>query len=129
MKRCWVIQESEFFEKKFSQFRKNNKGIDQLLTNNLDTYFNTLKSGSLPINIQAGFIHKEPKGIKAIDQKGGERKGMGTPKQARLYIFPDTDTYILYLITVGDKNSQKSDIKDCVDFVTDLKKIKAADNG
>ena len=124
MKRVWGIQESDFFEKKFSRFRKKNKGIDQLLLDNLDTYFNTLKSGSLPINIKAGFIHSEPHGIKAIDQKGSKGEGMGTPKEARLYIFPDTETLILHLFTVGDKNSQTPDIKDCISFVKDLQKNK-----
>ncbi|NTU73937.1 hypothetical protein HGB07_07325, partial [Candidatus Roizmanbacteria bacterium] len=71
-----------------------------------------------------GFIHHEPNGVKAIDQKGAIKKGMGKPKEARLYTFPDTDAYILYLITVGDKNSQTTDIRDCTQFVKDLKKNK-----
>jgi hypothetical protein len=124
MNRCWEIHESDFFQRKLRQFRKNNKGLDTLLFDNLDTYFNTLKAGLLPINIKAGFIHKEPNGVKAIDQKGPKKPGMGKPKEARLYIFPDPDTNILHLITIGDKNSQQADITDCRDFFKDLKNNK-----
>ena len=103
----WSIQESEFFENKFKKFIKNNPGIDQLLLDNLDTYHKALNQGISPLNIKAGFIHHEPNGVKAVDQKGGNRKNLGKPKQSRLYIYPDPDTRMLYLITVGDKNSQK----------------------
>lgn len=126
MRRCWKIQESVLFERRLIRFRKNNKGLDELLFDNLDTYFNALQAGSLPVNIKAGFIHREPYGVKAIDQKGRKKPGLGKPKEARLYIFPDTDTNTLHLITVGDKNSQKADITDCIDFVKDLKKNKGS---
>jgi len=126
MRRCWEIKESDFFERKLIRFRKNNKGLDELLFDNLDTCFNALQAGSLPVNIKAGFIHREPDGVKAIDQKGQRKPGMGKPKEARLYFFPDTDTNTLHLITVGDKNSQKADITDCIDFVKDLKKNKGS---
>lgn len=114
----WLIEESELFARKFKQFRKKNRnsGLDELLLNNLDTYLKALQHGASPLNINAGFIHHEPYGVKAIDQKGSHKKVSGTPKECRLYTFPDSDNKVLHLITIGDKNSQKSDIKDCRSF-------------
>ena len=117
----WLLQESEFFEAKFSRFQKKNSDVVRLILNNLDTYIEALNLGATPQQIKAGFIHHEPDGVKAIDQKGS-RKGIGgTPKEGRLYVFPDGGTRTLHLITIGDKNSQKADIADCKNFMSDLK--------
>ena len=86
--------------------------------NNLDTYMRTLNMGVKPGFIQAGFIHREPHGVIAIDQKGAK----GSPKQTRLYIYAFEVGNILYLITIGDKNAQKRDIQDCRQFVTSMRK-------
>ena len=57
--------------------------------------------------------------VVAIDQKGAP----GRPKQTRLYIYAYEKDQTLYLITIGDKDkdSQRRDLKDSRDFVTDLK--------
>ena len=52
----------------------------------------------------------------AIDQKGGGP----ALQETRLYTFADSNTKTLYLITVGDKNSQSTDINFCSDFVRSL---------
>ena len=67
---------------------------------NLRQYFEALQRCSDPGFIKFGFIHKEPKGIKAIDQRGSGRN----LQQTRLYIYPDLDNKILHLITIGNKN-------------------------
>ena len=95
------------------------------MLDNLDTYFGALNQGAVLEQIHYGFVHSEPKGVKAIDQKGA---GAGV-KQTRLYIFPDTDTQIVHLITVGDKSSQKKDIKFAVEVVDDLSTHKGKTNG
>lgn len=127
----WCIEQTDLFARKFKQFRKKNKhsGLDKLLLNNLDTYLKALQFGTSPQKINAGFIHHEPNGVKAIDQKGSRKKVSGTPKECRLYVFPDSDGKVLYLITIGDKNSQKSDIKDCCSFLDESRKTKGSDHG
>ena len=127
----WVIRETELFARKFERFKKKNKktGLSELLLNNLDTYTNALQCGAHPQNINAGFIHHEPGGVKAIDQKGSRKNVSGTPKECRLYVFPDVDNKVLYLITVGDKNSQQIDIKDCERFLSGLNKTNDDNHG
>lgn len=117
---AWTLQESDIYGARFKRFMKKNKDVVRLILNNLDTYFETLNQGVHPQQIRAGFIHPEPGGVKAIDQKGS-RKGIGgTPKEGRLYVFPQEQTCILHLITIGDKDSQKADLADCRNFMDDL---------
>jgi hypothetical protein len=40
----------------------------------LDSYYKALKDAGHPFQVSGGFIHPEPDGIKAIDQKGGKQK-------------------------------------------------------
>ena len=114
----WVLQKSDFFDSRFKRFEKKHREEAKAVLDNLDTYFNALEKGSNPINIKAGFIHNEPEGIKAFDQKGGKGKLM----QTRLYTHPDSTTMILHVISIGTKVDQKSNIKECQDYIRPLKR-------
>ena len=92
----WVIQRSQFFEARFKRFQKKHPEEAKAVLNNLDTYFKALCVGANPVNIQAGFIHHEPEGIKALDQKGGK----GNLMQSRLYIFPEMNKKIMHVISI-----------------------------
>jgi hypothetical protein len=59
----------------------------------------------------------EPCGAYAVDQKGG---GTGL-KVTRLYIYPHKTTKTLHLITLGDKDTQESDIVFVTGFVNGVK--------
>jgi hypothetical protein len=52
--------------------------------------------------------------------KGGKRKVK--LQQTRLYVYPDIQDKSLYLLAIGDKNSQKKDIQFCIDTVKQIKK-------
>jgi len=117
----WTLRITDKYERKHKHYEKKNPEILSALANNLNCYHDSLKKNILPQNITAGFIHsKYPHGIKSIDQSGGERK----LKEARLYIYPDTDEEVLYLLTIGDKKSQPGDVKICNAYVKDLNKKK-----
>lgn len=64
------------------------------------------------------------RGIVAIEQKGGGKNLAET----RLYVYPDVDAEILYLFTIGDKKSQKTDVKTCQGYVEQLNKLKKEDD-
>lgn len=83
---------------------------------NLATVHESLNRGAKVEHVRFGFIHAEPMGVWAIDQKGG---GQGL-KQCRLYVFPHQESLELVLITLGDKASQHDDIKFCKMLVTSL---------
>jgi hypothetical protein len=118
----WSIQKSQFFDSRFKRFQKKRPEESKAVLNNLDTYFKALCAGANPVNVQAGFIHHESDGIKAIDQKGGK----GSMTQARLYVFPESEAKILHVISIGTKTDQGGDISECREYIKPLKNKKGA---
>lgn len=114
----WVLVESSVFASRFKRYQKKHGNETKAVLNNLDTFFKALQTGGKANLIQAGFIHREPQGVIAIDQKGAE----GKPRQTRLYIYAVEIDCELHLITIGDKNTQKRDIDDCRNYVNALRK-------
>lgn len=93
-------------------YKKYRRELKNLL-GNLQVDLDALNAGAMPAQIQRGFLHPEPYGVPAIDQRGD---GQGL-KEFRLYIYPDMEQHKLYLLALGDKNSQKSDIASCTRWV------------
>jgi hypothetical protein len=114
---------TQSYKRNHKRYAKNRPAELKAVLENLDKYLQSLQAGVKPLQIKAGFIHPEPQGVVAIDQKGGVKN----LAQTRLYIFSDVEAETLYLIAMGDKNSQKSDIQACREFVNDLLKQKASD--
>ena len=85
---------------------------------NVEKYLAALKAGAKPGIIQKSFVHYEPQGVVAIDQKGSK----GGSRETRLYTYAVELGHVLHLITVGDKKSQRQDLKDCQEFVEGLMK-------
>ena len=113
----WKVALSSFFESRFERFKKKHPDEAKSVLNNLDTYIVALNDGTNSMNIKAGFIHHEPDGIKAIDQRGGKSRLM----QTRLYIYPDANTKTVHVISIGDKTDQNSDIQECRKYIKPLK--------
>ena len=86
---------------------------------NLDTYFEALKMIGNPLQVKSGFIHDEPDGVKAIDQRGGKQKVK--LQQTRLYLYPNVSEQKLYLLAIGDKTTQRGDIQFCRERVKEIK--------
>lgn len=86
---------------------------------NLDTFIKGLNEYGLKLEQVRtfGFVHAEPHGILAIDQKGGGR-GLA---ETRLYVYPNQQTETIYLVTLGDKGSQSGDIELCRNFIAELR--------
>lgn len=106
----------------FSQSAKDRiskKHPDELknVLKNLDTYIKTLEEG---VSLEQAkrvlpFVHNEKNGLLAIDQrppKGGF--------QLRLYIYPCEAKRVIYITSIGDKQSQQSDIKTGHRFIQTL---------
>ena len=115
----WEIKTTDEFERKKKHYEKKHPRELAAVQDNLDTYHKTLNGGVKPKQAIFGFIHAEPSDVVAIDQKGGGAK----LAQTRLYAYPDVTRNTLYLITLGDKKSQRDDIKICKDFVARLSEL------
>ena len=119
----WELNFTDKYSRMYKQYEKKSPNELIAVLSNLDFYFSALNNLGDPLLIKAGFIHREPDGIKAIDQKGGKRVKRKTKlKQTRLYIYPAMQEKILYLLTIGDKNSQKEDINFCRNFVKQIRR-------
>ncbi|MDD3925309.1 MAG: hypothetical protein PHT33_01475 [bacterium] len=114
----WSLEETELFKSRFRKYQKKFANETVAVLNNLDTYLKALNAGIKPPIVQAGFIHREPQGVIAIDQKGAPSR----LRETRLYIYALEIRHIVYLITIGDKSSQKQDISDCRKFMNNLRK-------
>jgi hypothetical protein len=112
----WKLSPSTDVEKRLKKYQKKHARELKNVFDNLDTFFKCLEAGAPSTQIHRGFIHPEPAGVLAIDQKG---KGSHL-KEFRLYIYPDEESETLHLITLGDKNTQPDDIQLCKKFVEAL---------
>lgn len=109
----WNVVTTDDFERRLRQFEKKNPRELAAVLENLQRYLEALNECDRPETIKFGFIHHEPKGVKAIDQKGGGNK----LKQTRLYTYAYLEDQTVHLITLGDKKTQRADIKLSENFV------------
>lgn len=116
----WELSSTDKYERKLKTYEKKNPNELIAMLSNLDTYHHALNQLGNPLQIKSGFIHQEPKGIIAIDQRGGKQKVK--LKQTRLYVYPDIESGNLYLLTIGDKRTQRADIQYCKNFVNRIEK-------
>jgi hypothetical protein len=112
----WQIRETADYVRTRKYFAKKHRNELSAMLDNLDTYVQMLQEGVHPRQIRLGFTHGETHGAIAIDQRGA----VGKPTQTRLYVYPDPDTECLYLITIGDKRSQRDDNATCRQFIVSL---------
>jgi len=112
----WEIEPSTQFEKDLKWYEKKRPREITAVLDNLQRYFEQIKVARHPRVVQAGYMHHEPHGVVAIDQKGGGKD----LQQTRLYTFAEAETQTLHLITVGTKNEQSADIQFSSDFVKSL---------
>ena len=113
----WQIEPSTQWPKDLKWYEKKRPREIAAVLHNLQRYLDQINVAPNARAVQAGFLHNEPGGVVAVDQKAS---GPGL-QETRLYTFADSETKTLHLITVGDKNSQSTDIKFCSGFVKSLK--------
>jgi hypothetical protein len=70
----WKTVETEDYGRRLKRYAKDRPRELQAALDNLDTYFQSLLGGVKPMQIRHGFMHQEPQGVIAIDQKGGGKR-------------------------------------------------------
>lgn len=92
---------------------------------NLDKHLISIEIAAHPKLVQFGFLHDEPKGIRAVDQSGGalaSGKKRGTLNQTRLYSYAALESKVLLLLCLGSKTTQAKDIRYAESVVDALRK-------
>jgi hypothetical protein len=118
----WTIEFTAEFEKDKKWYEKKRPGEYLAAMNNLRRYLLQLNAAPNAHSVAAGYIHIEQHGVIALDQRG--TKGSDKLQETRLYLFPVEESKMLYIITIGNKDDQPSDIKFCNNFVNSLKQKK-----
>lgn len=114
----WEAATTDSFERDQKHYSKKHPRELAGVLVNLQRYLKQLdQSPNAKAVVAAGFLHSEPAGVMAIDQKGG---GPGL-QETRLYTFADDSTKTVWLITIGNKSEQPADIQFCRKFVESLR--------
>ena len=115
----WGVLKTRQYERRLKQYEKKKNKKPQLaaVLNNLEIFQKSLMAGKKPKPFVYGFLRTEPSDVIAITEQGGGANIAAT----RLYVYPDTETETLYLLTLGDKSTQSDDIRDCKDFVKQIR--------
>jgi hypothetical protein len=111
----WTIETTGQYDRDSKYYSKKHPEELTAVLDNLDTYLLLLNACAGPFQATAGFIHNEPDGMKAIDQKGS--KSRNKLQQTRLSIYAHHEKQILYLLGIGGKSGQGEDIQRCREFV------------
>lgn len=105
----WTFTTTARFERdRFRYAKKRPLELQACLRNTLVRYLSMLNVASHPRAIHAGFLHPEPGGVVAVDQRG---QG-GYLSETRLYTYADETTRTLHLLLIGDKSTQRRDLGD-----------------
>ena len=103
----WTIEPSTQWQKDQKWYDKKRPNELAAVVRNLERYLALLNVSKNAKCVEAGYLHNEPGGVVAIDQKGFS----GNLRETRLYTFAIDTTKTVHLITIGDKDSQHSDIE------------------
>ena len=116
----WTQRWCEDAQKRLKKFGKKWKHEVRNVADNLTTLIASVEEGSRSEQLKKlGFVRSEPSGILAIDESG---PGKGSRMKAlRLYVYLHEEKEDLYILTLGDKDSQEDDIKLSQVFVSGLR--------
>ncbi|MBZ4219044.1 MAG: hypothetical protein LAC69_02465 [Chlorobium sp.] len=115
----WELDLSLASGSAFSKFQKNHGREYVSCFNNLNKIIGLLKDGHplIKLNRNPGFFVSEGKGVYRIGQTG-----VVGAKETRLYVYPSEQDMVIYVLGIGTKESQKSDINEAHKAVRVLKK-------
>ena len=112
----WDVAPTTQFLRDQEWYKKKHPSEFAAVFHNLGRYLEQLNVAKNHRSVTAGYLHHEPSDVVAVDQKGAA----GKLQQTRLYTFADPDSKTLHLITIGDKRTQRDDIKLSTGFVKSL---------
>jgi hypothetical protein len=112
----WQLETTTQWQKDQKWYARKHPAELAAVLRNLDRFLEHLKIAPNSKAVQAGYLHPEPAGVVAIDQKGGG----ANLQETRLYLYADDRAQIVYLITIGNKDTQAGDIALAREFAESL---------
>ena len=119
----WTLEKAEGFENCFKKFSKKHAVEARAVMANLETFISVLNAtNNVQQTKQLNFVRKEPEGVVALDSSGAPREKKNTKlKATRLYVYAVEINSTLYLLRIGDKDSQPQDLKRCKQLVKQIR--------
>ncbi|MBV8276995.1 MAG: hypothetical protein JO170_17305 [Verrucomicrobia bacterium] len=112
----WHLEPTDLYLRRQEEFQKRRPMQLQAVLRNLARYHKMLDEQPIARLISTNFVHPEKRGVVAITQQGFKPKQPPT----RLYLYAAQNSKTVYLITIGDKHTQRQDIEDCYQFIRTL---------
>ncbi len=115
----WELNLSLASRSAFSKFEKNHSREYASCFNNLNKIIELLEDGHTVIKLERNpsFFRSEGKGVYRIAQTG-----VVSAKETRLYVYPVESEKIIYVLGIGTKEGQNSDLNEAHKAVKALKK-------
>ena len=89
----------------FKKYAKKHRAEYESCFENLDRVMEVLSKGHAWGSFQLGFLRSEGDGVFRIGQTG-----VPHARETRLYVYVDADQCQIFLLTIGDKDSQQDDL-------------------
>ena len=105
-KGSWLLSPHPAYLRDLRWYAKKRPAELSAVLRNLERTMTLLANSPHPRTIQAGFLHPEPHGMVAIDQRGGA----GRLQETRLYCYAHSGSRTVHLLGIGDKSSQSADL-------------------
>ena len=102
----WVLLPHSSYLRDMRWYTKKRSVELAAVHRNLERTMTLLSNSPHPRTIQAGFLHPEPHGMVAVDQRGGG----GRLQETRLYCYAHNGSRTVHLLGIGDKSSQHADL-------------------
>ncbi len=112
----WTLAPTDSWNRAYGWYSKKRSNELAAVLRNLNRYVELLNAAKNAQSVAAGFLHFEPGGVVAVDQKGGKNL-----QETRAYTFPWQETETLYLLTIGNKKQQPEDVKYCKKWVSEFR--------
>jgi hypothetical protein len=103
----WIMRPTPRLSRDLHRLTRRHPREHAAILRNLQRYLTLLNCTQHTQLIQAGFLHSEPQGVVAIDERGGG----GSLRALRLYTYADQTNRTLHLLSLGDKDSQSNDLR------------------
>jgi len=122
----WRLEPYSGYENQLKKFSRKHEEEANAALSNLQMYLSVLqRTNNLQLANKESFVHKEPDGMVAIDERGAKiAKKKGKLKATRLYVYAYIEGETVHVLGIGDKDSQKQDIKTCGRKVRQINKRK-----
>ena len=102
----WVLLPHSSYLRDLRWYTKKRPAELSAVLRNLERHMTLLANSPHPQTVQAGFLHPEPRGMVAVDQRGGG----GRLQETRLYCYAHAGSRTVHLLGIGDKSSQPADL-------------------